>query len=422
MAGEGKRRNLGRGLSALLGEDTADYTALDSVRLSKMAPIELVHPGRYQPRHGMDENLLDDLAQSIREKGILQPLVVRRHPDEPNAYEIIAGERRWRAAQLAQQHEIPVIVKDLTDSEALEIALVENLQRQDLSVLEEAEGYRRLMDEFSHTQEILAKSLGKSRSHVANTLRLLGLPDSVKQLLEEGKLTAGHARALLNVPDPTALAKTVVDKGLNVRQTEKLVQTKGGQDRKRRPPAEKDPDTAALERDLVTLLGLKVEIKFKDGRGSLTIHYTSLDQLDDILHRLSHEHRPAMEASSGVPAAEGTGDPAGPVVVSLVEDDGEMPVPSEDPDGGLQPANDTGSGLAIEIGDGDIDSAEILELDDSIFAPADSPMESEAGARADDVIVSESVAEAFEAAEPSEPTEEDEPDPEPDPEADPKTD
>ena len=228
------------------------------------------------------------MAQSVRENGILQPLLVRRHPDLDDAYEIIAGERRWRAAQMAKVHEVPVVVRELSDQEALEIGLVENLQRQDLTPLEEADGYQRLIDEFSNTQEILSKTVGKSRSHVANMMRLLGLPEAVKKMLDKNELTAGHARALLNAPDPLGSARQVVKQGLNVRQTERLVKKK--QRQIDAPPAasEKDVDTLALERNLANLLGLKVAIKFKETGGSVTIKYDSLEQLDDILRRLGH--------------------------------------------------------------------------------------------------------------------------------------
>jgi ParB family transcriptional regulator, chromosome partitioning protein len=288
---EGGKRNLGRGLSALLGAENEDYASLDRVRLSKMVPIELVHPGPFQPRHNFDDAQLQALADSIRENGILQPILVRRHPQTPNAFEIVAGERRWRGAQIAQLHEVPVIIRELGDREALELAIVENVQRQDLSPLEEADGYRRLLEEFGNTQEDLAKHVGKSRSHIANTLRLLNLPEPVKTLLETGKLTAGHARALLNSGDAAALADKVVAKGLNVRQTEQLVQdARKPAARPASPgaaPVAKDPDTMALERDLSALLGLRVSISFQGKGGSLTIHYQTLEQLDDVLQRLS---------------------------------------------------------------------------------------------------------------------------------------
>jgi len=287
MAAEGKRKTLGRGLSALLGEDSSDYAELDKVRTSKTVPIEFLHPGRYQPRHAINDSDIIELSQSVRAKGILQPILVRRHPDEANAFEIIAGERRWRAAQMAQLHEVPVVIKELNDREALEIALVENLQRQDLSPLEEAEGYRRLMDEFTHSQDALGKALGKSRSHVANMMRLLGLPDEVKAMLDAGDISAGHARAVLNANKPVALARRVVRRGLNVRQTEELAKDAKEKKKAASGPT-KDSDTLALERDISALLGLRAEIRYRGGKGSLTLHYDRLDQLGDILARLSH--------------------------------------------------------------------------------------------------------------------------------------
>ena len=302
MALEEKRKSLGRGLSALLGEDSHDYAQLDKLRTSKPVPIEFIRPGRYQPRHYIDDEQIKELAQSIAEKGVLQPILVRRAPNDPNAYEIIAGERRWRASQIAGLHEVPVMVKDLTDQEALEIALVENLQRQDLSPLEEADGYRRLMEEFSHTQELLAKSVGKSRSHVANMMRLLALPEPVKELLEKGQLTAGHARALLTAANPVSLAREIVARGLNVRQAEKLAQPHEPKKAPEKTAPKKDADTMALERDLTNLLGLKVDISFKGTGGTLSIHYTSLDQLDDVLQRLSQGGPSAAAAAKSAPA------------------------------------------------------------------------------------------------------------------------
>lgn len=299
--GDEKRRNLGRGLSALLGSSgTATVNSVidgappvtggaDRGRGGlRMLPVGQLKPGKYQPRRQFDEEAIADLVESVREKGILQPLLVRPFGD---GFEIIAGERRWRAAQRAQLHEIPVIVRDLTDREALEIALVENLQRADLSALEEAEGYRRLIDEFSHTQDELAKAVGKSRSHVANVMRLLALPDPIKGMLEDGQLTPGHARALLTAADPMAAARQVVDGGLNVRQTEKLVQDAGtARPTRGRPPANaKDADTAALERDLAEQLGVRVTLKSLGKGGELTIHYGNLEQLDDVLSRLTGE-------------------------------------------------------------------------------------------------------------------------------------
>ena len=287
----GKRTSLGRGLSALFGEASEDYASLDRVRQTKQVPVEFVHPGRFQPRRRFDEAATAELVQSVKEKGILQPLLVRRDPDQTNSYEIIAGERRWRAAQAAGLHEVPVIIRDLTDREALEISIIENVQRQDLTALEEAEGYRRLLDEFQHTQDDLARSLGKSRSHIANTLRLLALPDPIKAMLHEGQLTAGHARALLTAVNPILLAEKVVAGGLNVRQTEQLAR---GDDAS--PPRmavaradSKDADLLALEESLSANLGLTVQIASRGKGGSLTIHYKTLDQLDDVLRRLNAE-------------------------------------------------------------------------------------------------------------------------------------
>jgi len=287
---DNKKRKLGRGLSALLGEEAVAETvsvaggAGGGAKAVRTLPIGQLQPGKFQPRHIMDDGLIEDLGRSIAEKGILQPLLVRPL-GAADAYEIIAGERRWRAAQKARLHEVPVIVKDLDDRETLEIALIENLQRQDLSAMEEADGYRRLMDEFAHTQEALAQALGKSRSHVANMMRLLGLPESIRNMIDKGQLSAGHGRALLAAEDPVKLAKKIVKQGLNVRQTEKLAQKKDTTGKS--AGLAKDPDTLALERDLAAMLGLKVDIRFKDGRGSLTIHYKDLGQLDDVLARLS---------------------------------------------------------------------------------------------------------------------------------------
>ncbi len=287
-------RQLGRGLSALFGDDGEDHAELDAVRQSKSVAIGHLRPGRFQPRRDFDDAQMNSLVQSIKEQGVLQPLLVRRDADDPETYEIVAGERRWRAAQLARLHEVPVVVKELSDAGALEIALIENIQRQDLNPLEEGEGYRRLIEEFQHTQEALSRAVGKSRSHIANTLRLLNLPTTVKDLLIGGDLTAGHARALLNLDDPDKLAKRIVAQGLNVRQTERLVrQAKAGA---RAAPAasRKDPDTVALERDLSDLLGLKVTVNFRGDGGELVVHYKTLEQLDDVLHKLSYGKAPTL--------------------------------------------------------------------------------------------------------------------------------
>jgi ParB family chromosome partitioning protein len=287
------RQNLGRGLAALFGDDAAAATKSgepDKARSANMVPIEFLRPGRFQPRHNFDADQIQALVDSVREKGILQPILVRRVNGEADAYEIVAGERRWRAAQLAQLHEVPVTIRELEDRDALEIALVENIQRENLNAMEEAEGYRRLMDEFKHTQEDLARAVGKSRSHVANMMRLLSLPNAVREMVEQGELSAGHARALIGVGNAETIAKEVIKQGLNVRQTEKLISA--GKPGAKPAPAPKPPEppkdanTLALERDLSNLLGLKVSISFRGGAGELVIHYQTLDQLDDVLRRL----------------------------------------------------------------------------------------------------------------------------------------
>ncbi len=287
-------RQLGRGLSALFGEEAEDYAELDAVRQSKTVPIGYVRPGRFQPRRDFDDAQMDSLVESVKEHGILQPLLVRRDSDDPESYEIVAGERRWRAAQLAQLHEVPVVVKELTDAGALEIALIENIQRQDLNPLEEGEGYKRLIDEFEHTQEALSRVVGRSRSHVANTLRLLNLPGSVKTMVVNGDLTAGHARALLNLDDPDKLARRIVKQGLNVRQTERLVRQARAAESAPASSPRKDPDTVALEKDLSDLLGLRVTVNFRGESGELVIHYKTVEQLDHVLHKLSYGKAPTV--------------------------------------------------------------------------------------------------------------------------------
>jgi ParB family chromosome partitioning protein len=281
MSERAVRRPLGRGLAALFGEAEGGMSA--DTEPQRRIPIELIRPGAFQPRRRFAEAGLDALAQSIREKGVLQPLLVRPLTGQEADFELVAGERRWRAAQRVGLHEVPVIIRPMADSEALEIALVENLQREDLSPLEEAEAYSRLMDEFGRTQASLAEALGKSRSHVANTVRLLSLPAPVRRRLEEGELTAGHARALLAVADPAALAEEVVRRGLNVRATERLVQRRAETPPKRRP---RDADTVVLERELAAALGLRVTLETKQRGGALTLHYASLDQLDQVLKLL----------------------------------------------------------------------------------------------------------------------------------------
>ena len=283
--GDKRRNSLGRGLSTLLG-DAASVDFDEVVAAPTVLPIEFLKPGRFQPRTAMDDESLEDLARSVAEQGVLQPIRVRRDPDEPDLYEIVAGERRWRAAQRAGLHQVPVIVRELSDGDACEIALVENLQREDLSPIEEAEGYQRLMRDFAHSQDELARRVGKSRPHVANTLRLLSLPETVRAMVRSGELTAGHARPLIGTEDPEALARAIVQRGLNVRQTERLAKAPP-RATTARPTAAKDADTVALEHDLGARLGLSVEIKRRGDGGALVIHYRTLDQLDAVLARLA---------------------------------------------------------------------------------------------------------------------------------------
>ncbi|MEQ8814978.1 MAG: ParB/RepB/Spo0J family partition protein [Thalassobaculum sp.] len=312
-----RTNKLGRGLSALLGDEEEDQAQLDRLRQTRSLPVERLVPGPFQPRRRFDSDELAELAESIREQGVLQPVLVRRAADG-ETYEIIAGERRWRAAQLAQLHEIPVLVREFDDRTAMEIALVENVQRRDLTALEEADGYQRLIEEYGHSQEDIGRAVGKSRSHVANTLRLLNLPEEVRSLLEDGQLTAGHARALLGQDDAAELAREVVTRRLNVRDTEKLVQRRRMEPAAARPRkskaagrAPKDADTLALERDLGIRLGLAVSIDHDagSGGGELMVHYEDLDQLDMLIERLSgiSTGRTAAAADDGG-GAEGTGE------------------------------------------------------------------------------------------------------------------
>jgi ParB family chromosome partitioning protein len=276
MSGK-KPQRLGMGLSALLGDAGA------AIATPQTLPVVAIEPGPFQPRGALDETALADLAASIREHGVLQPILVRPKPGAKGSYQIIGGERRWRASQLVPLHEVPVLIRDLDDRAALAAALVENLQREDLNPLEEAEGYQRLTREFGLTQDALGKAVGKSRSHVANMLRLLALPARIKDLVGAGSLSAGHARALLTAPDPVRLAEQVVTRGLNVRQTEALAAAGA----KPRAPRAHDPETRAVERDLMAKLGLKVAIKHGQRGGTVTIAYRDLDQLDGLVRLLS---------------------------------------------------------------------------------------------------------------------------------------
>ena len=288
-----ERRGLGRGLSALMSDiDPAPARRADaSARKAEISiPVDRIAPNPNQPRRNFTEDALNELAASIRQKGIIQPLILRRNPQDADGYEIVAGERRWRAAQRAKLHEVPAIVRDLDDTEVLEIAIVENIQRADLNAVEEAAGYRQLMDRFGHTQEKLAEALGKSRSHIANLLRLLTLPEFVLNLLREGRLSAGHGRALVTAQDPVGLAQRVVKMGLSVRQTEKLVKGKAAPKptNDNGAPA-KDADTTVLEKDLTAALGMSVSIQNLPGstNGSVTVRYKNLEQLDEVCRRLS---------------------------------------------------------------------------------------------------------------------------------------
>lgn len=273
---------LGRGLAALLGDATPQHDASSGAR---MVSIDALEPSPYQPRRPIDLPSIEELAASIRTHGILQPLLARPHPTVAGRYELVAGERRWRAAQAAGLHELPVLVRPLPDAQAMAAALVENLQRQDLNSIEEAEGYRRLLDEFGLSQEALGEAVGKSRSHVANTLRLLHLPPRVQAEVRAGGLTAGHARALLAHPDPEKAALQVIARGLNVRQTEAL--TARREDTGASSSPQRDPDLVALERTLSAKLGLQVTVAPDGSGGMVRIRYRTLDQLDGLVTLLS---------------------------------------------------------------------------------------------------------------------------------------
>ena len=277
---------LGRGLASLLG-DVAVQAPPQGAAV-RQVPLDLLEPNPFQPRSSIDPTALEELTQSIRLRGVLQPLLVRPRPGTADRYQIVAGERRWRAAGAAGLHEVPALVHEMTDTEAAAVALVENLQRQDLNAMDEAEGYDRLMTQFEFTQEALGQAVGKSRSHVANTLRLLNLPVAVKEALRKGEISAGHARALLTHPSPETALREVIDRQLSVRQTEAMAT--------REPPAERaladellrgrGPDAVALERHLSEQLGLTVKVTFNGKRGVVQFHYTNLDQLDNLLSRL----------------------------------------------------------------------------------------------------------------------------------------
>lgn len=304
------RKGLGRGLSALLGDDRPviedaivpdgakpanesdgnSSVSADETIGRRRLPIEFLERNTDQPRYHFDEAALEELSLSIREKGLLQPILVRE--TGPDKYQIVAGERRWRAAQIAGIHEVPVVVRDLTDAEVLEVAIVENIQREDLSAIEEAAGYNKLIEEFGHTQEVLAKIVGKSRSHITNLLRLLKLPQKVRELVDNGRLSMGHARALLSAKDPVGLAAKVVAEGLSVRQTEAAAKSAGGSKREPRPGGhggttpKKDADTVALEKDLSAALSMRVNIEHKGEGGTVTVTYKTLEELDELCSKM----------------------------------------------------------------------------------------------------------------------------------------
>lgn len=287
MTKKPQAKGLGRGLSALLA-DAGEAPEEELRAAADTAPIDLIRPNPGQPRKAFKEEELDELAASIREKGVIQPLIVRPDPNKEGAFQIVAGERRWRAAQRAQLHEVPVVIRELTDLEVLELAIIENIQRSDLNPVEEASGFAQLMEGFGHTQEKLAEAMGKSRSYIANSLRLLSLPPAVIEHLRAGRLSAGHARALITADDPEKLAEEVIAKGLSVRATEQLIKDrKAAPVRKPAPRSEKDADTRALEADLSANLGLKVQIDHKGAGGEVRVRYSSLDELDGLCQLLS---------------------------------------------------------------------------------------------------------------------------------------
>ena len=291
MADEARTRGLGRGLAALIGDVGEDPRGAERPRPQRRLPVEALTPNPRNPRHRFADVDLDELTESVREKGVVQPILVRPAPGEAGSFEIIAGERRWRAAQRAGVHEVPVVVLDVTDREALEIAIVENVQRADLNAIEEALGYEALGSQYGHNHGDLARIIGKSRSHIANTLRLLKLPTEVREAVSDGRLSAGHARALIGLPDAAALAQRIIARGLSVRETEALARRAADGDgaaRRKAKPA-RDPNTVAFEKELSDALGLVVTINHAGPGGSLTIRYSDLEQLDAVGRRLKGE-------------------------------------------------------------------------------------------------------------------------------------
>jgi ParB family chromosome partitioning protein len=288
MADEARSR-LGRGLASLIGDVGGEAAHLERPRTQRKVPIEFLRPNPRNPRRGFSEAEIGELADSIKQHGVIQPIVVRAVKGVADRYEIIAGERRWRASQIAGLHEVPIVPVEVSDSDALEIAIIENVQRENLNAMEEAQGYHALADEFKHSQEDIAKIVGKSRSHIANMMRLTKLPAEVQAYISSGQLSAGHARALIGVPDPAAAAKRVVEEGLNVRQAEALAHVEGVPERKTQKPRggkTKGPDTLALEKRVSDALGLKVSVDHREPGGTVVIRYRDLDQLDGILRKL----------------------------------------------------------------------------------------------------------------------------------------
>lgn len=292
-----KKRGLGRGLSALMADVQEDAGEKNDApaQPDRLIPIEKIFPNPDQPRRFFDKDALEDLAASIAEKGVIQPLILRENPKSDGTYEIVAGERRWRASQKAKLHQVPAIIREFSDIEVLEVAIIENIQRADLNPLEEAQAFSQLMEKFGHTQDVLSKSLGKSRSHIANSVRLLSLPGEVQQYVKDGKLSAGHARALITSDDPVALAKLAIKKGMSVRDVEKMAKSFSAETVSKSSKlreatnTEKDADTKALEQDLSANLGMKVSVDHSAGQenGKLVVSYKTLEDLDTLCRLLS---------------------------------------------------------------------------------------------------------------------------------------
>lgn len=296
MDNEQAKKRLGRGLASLIGDigfntnssDFSEYTAEKSIAVEQFVPIEFIFRNPNNPRRHFTDSELDDLAQSIQQHGIVQPIVVRPLRNNANHFELIVGERRWRAAQKAKLSQLPVIIRDVDDKTALELAIIENVQRTDLNPIEEGIGYEMLLNEHGYSQEDLAQIIGKSRSHVSNTIRLLKLPESVQQSLIDGKLSSGHARCLITVNDPDSLAEKIIREGLSVRQTEKLVHEQGKKKIKKQTSVKKNIEIESLERLLSEVIGMKVVIQHGKKGGDLRIYYSTLEQLDNICRRLQN--------------------------------------------------------------------------------------------------------------------------------------